>query len=213
MTKLTKAEIRKLVKLHPLPDGVQDAVLNRAELAEFLNTSPNTVSQWLRDGLPALRMGTNGQAYEFKASQCWAWKKHRDALDQAERTTAQEAITAIRLHLTGGKGGDSIEALPPKERREIYELQAAHEKWLRERNQTLPREEVEDLVEQLMRLFRDGVTAFADMMERRAKLSPEQTETLLGSGDDFLEEMQQTISRYFEAKPVNNEPERTSLFQ
>lgn len=205
-------DIEQLTKAHPLPNGVPDAVLNRSELAEFFGTSANTITEWIKAGMPVLRQGTNGTAYEFQASHCWAWKQNRDAALAADRQAAQETIAAMRLALTGGESGDSIQALPPKERREIIDLETAQERWKRERNMLLPREDVLELLESVLRLFRDGISNLPDYLEKRAGLTPDQTDSLIGASEDFLGEMERVITRYFETRPVDTTPERTSLF-
>ena len=53
------------VDAFPLPDGVDDGVLNRGQLAEALRVSEPSITSWIRDGMPVLSQGGNGQAITF----------------------------------------------------------------------------------------------------------------------------------------------------
>src|SRR3569623_659830 len=116
---LTREQIAELVVRYPLPEGVIDAVLNREELAEALGTSLNTVTSWLNMGMPALEWGRNGKPYELQLSACYAWNEARRRDEDARTAKAREASESMRLALVGGASGSSIEALDPKQRREI----------------------------------------------------------------------------------------------
>ncbi|OWJ69832.1 hypothetical protein CDV50_16055 [Haematobacter massiliensis] len=90
------------VSAWPLPDGVDDGVLNRAQLAKAFRVTENTITKWLGLGMPALSEGQNGVAYEFQLSHCYAWRQHRDekaraAKQRGDHLAAQAALAFRNL--------------------------------------------------------------------------------------------------------------------
>lgn len=201
-----------LLKRFPLPDGVPDAVLNKRELADFFGVSAPTVDAWVSDGLPAISEGTNGRSWEFQASAAWAWKCARDEGERIKSTEAQAAIAAMRLALIGGKSGNSIQSLPPKERQQLYDVEAAYERLKRERNQSLDRDEVAAVLTDLLRIVRDGVSTLPDTLERVASLDGKAVNKTVDACDELLEELERTIARFFADRPIITRETRTDLF-
>jgi phage terminase Nu1 subunit (DNA packaging protein) len=199
---LTEAELVKLVAEFPLPDGVPDALLNRQELSEFFGVAANTITAWMSQGLPIARQGTNGQAYEFQASHCYAWRKHRERGERERSAEAQSAIRAMRLALTGGKPGDSIEALSPKEKQEAIAAQLTYEQFQRTRNELIDRGDVVELLEGLFSTVRDVLASLPDTLERENLIQPTNAEKVIWICDGTLEDMQGRISRFFEIRPL-----------
>lgn len=205
-------DIAELVARFPLPEGVPDAVLNKRELADFFGVSLPTLDAWVMDGLPALTEGTNGRSWEFQASAAWAWKCSRDESEKVKSTEAQAAIAAMRLALIGGKSGNSIQSLPPKERQQLYDVEAAYERLKRERNQSLDRDEVRQVLDDLLRTVRDGVSVLPDKLEREANLDGKAVDKALEACDDLLEELENAVRRFFDARPVITRETRNDLF-
>jgi len=205
-------EIAALVARFPLPSGVPDAVLNKRELSDFFGISLPTLDAWIADGLPALVEGTNGRQYEFQASAAWAWKCNRDEGDRIKSTEAQAAIAAMRLALIGGKSGNSIQSLPPKERQQLYDVEAAYERLKRERYQSLDREEVNQVLNDLLRMVRDGISALPDTLERVATLDGKGVTASMEACDELLDELERVITRFFADRPEVTREERTDLF-
>ncbi len=205
-------DIEALVKAYPLPEGVPDAVLNKTEVAEFFQFSEPTIAAWIRDGMPFVEEGTNGRSYKFMASQCWAWRQSKKAGEEQQRSEARAAIEAMRLKLIGGEVGDTIRALPPKERQQLYDVEAAHLKLCRERNQTLQREDVSEVMTEVLRLCRDGVNQLPDVLEREVNLGPKAVAVAIQHCDTVLEELHRTMERYFADRPIVTREERVDLF-
>ena len=65
--------------------------LNKSQLARALNVSEPTVDRWIGDGMPVLSAGTNGRSYEFQLSECFAWRKAREAERAAVAGRARHA--------------------------------------------------------------------------------------------------------------------------
>jgi len=199
---LNEKQIAQLVKQYPLPDDVPDAVLNRDQLAKAFSTSVNTITAWIDKGMPMLAAGKNGQGYEFQLSQCWAWRQ-ADLADQQRRSDeADEAVKAMQLALIGGETGNGIDSLAPRDKREILMAQLAMEDFQRQRNELIRREDVVALLEDVFSLFRDGVGAFPDQLERKAGISGKAIELAFDAGDELLIELKQKIEAFFAARPL-----------
>jgi len=209
---MTDADIADLVARFPLPEGVPDASFNKRELADFFAVSLPTLDAWIGDGLPALVEGTNGRSWEFQASAAWAWKCARDEGERIKSTAAQASIAAMRLALVGGKAGNSMQSLPPKERQQLYDVEAAYEKLRRERNQTLDRDEVKAVMNDLLRIVRDTLSMAPDTLERKVGLDGKGVEAATEVCDDILAALDQRISKFFADRTVITREARTDLF-
>jgi phage terminase Nu1 subunit (DNA packaging protein) len=199
---LTDAEIAALVARHPLPEGVPDAVLNREELAEALGASLNTVTAWINAGMPVSETGRNGKPYELKLSHCFAWNEARKHSEELRSDNARTAIAAMRLALVGGRSGDSIEALDPKQRRDILTAQLAHEQLEAERNRLLKREDVRELLEAVFALVRDTLDSAPDRIEREEPtLTPKAVNALVEICDGIADEMARKMEAFWTARP------------
>jgi phage terminase Nu1 subunit (DNA packaging protein) len=184
---LTEAGVAALVARYPLPAGVHDVVLNREELAEALGTSLNTVSAWINSGMPVQAIGTNGRPYELRLSHCFAWNEARKHGEEVRGAEAREAISAMRLALVGGKSGDSIEALDPKQRRDILMAQHAYEELAKARNQLIPRRDVVEAFETACTIIRDALEVAPDRLERlEPLLTPKAIDALVEMHDDLI---------------------------
>lgn len=209
---MNDADIASLVERFPLPEGVPDAVLNKRELTDFFGVSLPTLDAWVMDGMPALSRGTNGREWEFQASAAWAWKCNRDEGERAKSTKAQAAIAAMRLALIGGKSGNSMQSLAPKERQQLYDVEASWEKLKRERNQSLDRDEVVQVLTDLLSMVRDGVSSLPDSLERKLNLDGKGVDIAVEACYDMLEELDAVIKRFFADRPPITREARTDLF-
>lgn len=200
-----------MVRRHPLPEGVPDEVMNKEALALAFNTSLNTIDKWLTAGMPVLERGKNGQAYELQLSQCWAWKQARDD-DSAKRSAAMNmAAQAMRLALVGGESGESIDALTPKQKREVIETQMAYEAFQKSRNELISRKDVTDLCEEIFSLIRDVLNAMPDRLEREADLDARAVERSIAICDDTMADASRRIREFFNARPVTTGRQRKDL--
>ncbi len=85
------------VSAWPLPEGVEDGVLNRSQLARAFSVTDNTITKWVSQGMPLLSEGQNGVAYEFQLSQCWAWKNARDEKARAAKLRGDQIAAQAML--------------------------------------------------------------------------------------------------------------------
>ena len=85
---------------YPLPEGVQDATVNKGQLAEAFAVSETTVDKWLRKaGFPILEGGANGVAYKFQLSAVWAWREAQKAQTRAEQEATNDSVRQLRMQL------------------------------------------------------------------------------------------------------------------
>jgi phage terminase Nu1 subunit (DNA packaging protein) len=183
---------------HPLPDGIADAVVNRAQLAEALAVSEPTIDRYRKDGMPVMQEGTNGQAYQFVLSECWAWVQERTADRKAHDARAQESVQQLRLQVLGGSLGESEMALTPKERGEIYAAEVNYTRLATERGQLIPRAEVTELLDHVLATVRSSVMGLPDRLSRDAGLTGRQAEQAVAVTDDLVAEIHRTLGSYVE---------------
>ncbi|WP_420578794.1 hypothetical protein [Oceaniradius stylonematis] len=209
---LTDSDLERLVAEFPLPDGVEDVVLNREELADHLATTVNTVSQWIGAGMPVQQEGGNGKAYELRLAHCYAWRqaKKRDQDLRSEKVRRNAA--AMRLALVGGASGESLDALDPKQKREILAAQIEQERFMRHRNELLPRDDVRDLLEHLFAMVRDTMEAAPDRVERVEAIPPKAVQAMIDVCDGVVDEVRMRIENFWDLRRPDKRSERKDLF-
>lgn len=177
-----------------LPAGVEDSVLNRAQLARALNKSEPTITAWLSEGLPYITEGTNGRAWEFQLSECWAWMKRREKAESDRHTAAEASVRQMRLALIGGTDLDDGRAsLSPKDQRELYEAERSFNATAAQRGELVRRGEMVSLLEDVFLTVRDSVTSLPDRLEREAGVSGKAVELAIRICDGILTEAQKRI--------------------
>ena len=209
---MTDAEITEMVARFPLPESVADVVLNKSELADFFAVSLPTLEAWIKAGLPWVSEGTNGRSWEFQASVAHAWRCARDEGDRLRSTEAQAAIAAMRLALVGGKVGDSLQSLPPKDRQQLYDVEAAYERLCRERNQSLDRDEVIVVMTKLLQIFRDSLQMLPDTLERKLGLDGKAADVAVEHCDNTLMVLEDTVEKFFSDRPITSRDVKRDLF-
>lgn len=184
-----------LVKRHPLPAGVADAVVNKKLLAHALDVSATTVDAWLVDGLPYVEKGTNGRSYSFRLSVCFAWARERTATAARSEAQAQDAAAQLRLQLLGGSVADESRAgLSPKEHREALEVEMAAMKAAQMRRDLVRADEVATGFEAAFVVIRDGFDAAPDALALELGLTPAQTERVQIILDEILRKAQSKVA-------------------
>lgn len=210
--RLSESEILDLVERYPLPEGVEDCVMTQQELAEAMQVSVPTVTAWITKGMPVEQEGGTGKAYELRLSACWAWRQAQKAEESLRTEKVRRAQAAMRLALIGGAEGDSVMGLDPKTRREIISAQIEHERFQRERNQLLRREDVREAFDIALTLIRDGLNAAPDIIERRFALEPKIIDALIDICDEIQAGVRDSLDGFWRDRPVRD-PQKTDLFQ
>lgn len=185
---------------YPLPRGVEDAVVNRAQLADALAVSEPTIDRYRKDGMPVLVEGTNGQAYQFQLSDCWAWLQARTDEKKVLDERAAHSVRQLRLEVIGGTVGDSEMALTPKERQALYDVEFSYNRLARERGDLVPLAEVTELLDHVLSTIRSTLTGRPDRLSRDAALTGRQAEQAVVVTDDVLAEMHRTLGAYVATK-------------
>ena len=122
------------------------------------------------------------------------------------------AAQAMRLALVGGQSGESIDALTPKQKREVIETQMAYEEFQKRRNQLIGRDDAIELFETLLGLIRDVLNALPDRLERDADLDARAVERTIEICDDTMIAAKTQVAEFFDARRVSHERERSDLF-
>lgn len=179
------AEESALVARFPLPDPVTDCLVNKTQLAEALDVSVPSVTDWLRKGLPVEDAGTNGKAYSFRLSVAWAWRQKQLASEAAARRAADDSINQLALHLTGGtvnlEPGVSV-----AEQRGLMQTAMLRDQAARQRRELVPRAEVVELFEALGVSIRSALDALPDRLGRDLGLEGRDLERVETACDDIM---------------------------
>jgi hypothetical protein len=173
---------------YPLPKGIPDETVNRAQCAKALGVSESIVTKYLEKGMPVLKRGTNGQAYEFQLSEVYAWKMLRKEEEQAEKAAADSAAEQMAMlfrneddddeHTTRGMSTDAVK----KEAAAIFEYDKAKEA----RGFLVKRDKVERLFEDILIEFRTQIVTLVDFAEMEFGLSPEEVKKMQQRCDGVL---------------------------
>lgn len=182
---------KALVARYPLPQGVQDVLVNKNQLAAALDVSTTTVDKWLvlPDGerIPWVERGTNGRSYVFRLSVAYAWRRDRDAAEEAARKVADDAVAQMRLDLLGGSVQDQARAaLSPKEQAEALKVE---KEWIlaaAARREFIRADEVAEAFEAAFSTIRDGLDAAPDRLARELSLGGAEVEAMTGILDEIL---------------------------
>lgn len=178
-----------LLAKFPLPEGVDDAVLNRAQLAIALDVSENTITKYISNGMPVLSMGQNGREYEFQCADCYAWVMSRDELLRAKKDRSDAAAAQLSL-LFRNEDTDKSHAPAPtltakqisEESRAIFDRDRAAE----QRGDLVRAPRMRELLEDMLVDFKRTITTVVDYCEMEYGLSPAEIEKLEKRCDQFL---------------------------
>lgn len=184
------AEEAALVADYPLPDGVPDAVVNKAMLEVALGVSQTTISAWLRrpnNPLPYETAGTNGRSYEFRLSAAYAWMRNMQARDARNRAEAEAASNQLALALLGGETAAPQDGrLSLSDQRKLLEVELLRTQAARGRGDLLWRDDVLAGLEDIFAALRDGLDALPDRLARELGLEGRDLETCERACDDVL---------------------------
>lgn len=185
------------VSLYPLPEGQEDGVLSRVQIARAFKMSENTITKWTSQGMPVEASGGNGTAYEYRLSHCYAWRMQRDTNLRAEKSrgdniAAQAAMSFRNLDIDQ----EEIEGkLTAKELREWSEAEYQRNKAAQQRGDLVRSDRTRALLEGLLVNVRMAIDTLPDFMEREFGLTSRQVAQAQERCDEVLIEMQTTIAR------------------
>lgn len=197
------------VAAHPLPEGVEDAELNKTELAGALSVSTNTVDRWVQQGCPVEEGGANGKAYVFRLSEVWAWYQSSKRAAEERRQAASRAVEQMRLHFLRLGDDQGAAELSLKDRRELAQAELVWMQAAARRRELVPVEEMVDLLERVLGELRDALSALPDRLARELGLDRAQVERAVELCDQALEEARTRIERAeLEPRPLEEVEDR-----
>lgn len=131
--------------------------LNKGELAQFFEVSPQAVDGWIRRGCPYVEKGRPGQPWVFDALDVAKWRF-------GEQTESQALIDP--------------DLLPPTDRKAWYESEAKRRELQRSDRELIPASEVEHCVARAFSTLAQGLRSVPDNIERRTGCAPELIEAI-----------------------------------
>lgn len=179
-------ELAEMLHRFPLPETILDADMNQEEIAQAFGSTVNTVSKWIREGMPVAQTGGNGRAYVLRLSHCWAWRKAREADAEKRNRHNENQISMLRAEFLGVEVHDPAAQLSAKERRELAEADMRWSEAQMRRRRLVPLEDVVELLESLGKIVRDGLESMPDRLERELDLTPAQVAAVGNIGADIL---------------------------
>lgn len=182
---------------HGLPENVDDADLNRQQIADALGVSVVTIDRWQKTGMPVVQEGTNGQAYVFRLSDCWRWKAESDASASEADAKAEASVGQMRLALLGGEEDQTGRELSPSDRKQLLEAEHYWTKMAQARGELIKTEDMVEFLDDLFSLIRDGLGALPDRLARECNLEGQQIERAITACDDTLTETRNKIAERF----------------
>jgi phage terminase Nu1 subunit (DNA packaging protein) len=180
-------EIEEALRRFPLPDGLSDAVVNRAQLATALGVSENTITKYVTQGIPVITAGANGQSYEFQLSECYAWRMWRD--DEVRAIKAAGDAAARQMAMLFRNSDDDDDDQPFMSARQIQEEADADYRRQRAaelRGELVRASKMRVLLEDILMEFRTSITTLVDYCEIEFGLKPDQTDKLQRRCDQAL---------------------------
>lgn len=185
------------LSLWPLPKGVEDGVLNRAQLARAFQVSENTITKWISQGMPALSQGQNGVAYEFQLAHCYAWKMARDEKARAERLRgdhlAQQAALAFR-NLDDDQEAEEA-GLTADEMRKWAEAEYHRNRVAEQRGDLVRSDRVRTVMEDAIMVVAASLEALPDWLELEMSLTPVQVQAVQTHIDHIRVEMRAELEK------------------
>lgn len=186
----------------PLPDGVDDGVLNRAQLARAFNVQGNTITDWIGKGMPVLSQGQNGVSYEFQLSHCYAWRQSREdraRLDRerGERLASQAAMAFRNLDEDQAEEESSLTA---EDLRKWSEAEYHRNRVAEQRGDLIRADRVRASLEDIFVTFGTAMETLPDFAEMEFGLSPDQVDKMKSRCDQTLEEVRRKLDELY-ARP------------
>ncbi len=181
----------------PLPQGVEDGVVNRVQLAKAFSVSENTVTKWIGQGMPVLAEGQNGVSYELMLSHCWAWRMWREektkaVKDRGDHIAAQAALAFLNL---GDEAPEDGQPMTAAETRAWSEAEFHRNKVAEQRGDLLRVGRVRQAMEDVLVGFGTALDTLPDWAEMEFGLTPDQVQTLQDRADAIRSEARGVIER------------------
>ncbi|WP_406720712.1 hypothetical protein RPE78_12280 [Thioclava litoralis] len=172
---------------YPLPDTVEDQIVNRTQLARALNKTEPIISKYLDQGMPVVARGSNGQSYEFRLSECYAWKMWRDGETQRRFEASERASAQMSLLFRNDEDADPNEqVLTAAQIAEEADADYKRSRAAEARGDLVRRARMQALVDDVLTIFRNSMMSLPDYAEVEFGLEPLQVDKLQRRCDEVL---------------------------
>ena len=179
------------VSAWPLPEGVEDGVLNRSQLARAFSVTENTITKWVSQGMPLLSEGQNGVAYEFQLSQCWAWKNARDEKARAAKLRGDQIAAQAMLGFRNLDADQEEEEghLTADDIRKMSEAEYHRNRVAEQRGDLVRADRVRALFEESLVRIGTSLDTLPDFLEMKFGLTAEQVADVEQRTDQLREKI------------------------
>jgi len=193
-------QLEEALRRFPLPEGQTDMTVNRRQCATALDVSEPMITRYLEQGLPVLSRGSNGQAYEFRLSEVYAWKMHRDAEARKQDEAAERAAMQMRLLFRNeDEDAEAAGVLTATEIAQEADADYKRNKAAELRGELTRVGRVREVFEDVLVEFRNQVTTLVDFAEMEFSLKPDQVEKMQRRCDAALVAARQNLDRSYPA--------------
>lgn len=190
------AELQELLDRYPLPADIKDVNLNKDGVARALNTTLPTLNRWMeKPGFPMIQPGGAGRNYVFRLSHVYAWWRNDQEQQELRSKQVQASIEKMHALQLGLELDDPQAKLTAKQRKELAEADYQWSRATMMRRQLVRLDDVQVLLDDLMRSFRESAEALTDRLERELHLTPKQLEAVSRASRDALEALAERIER------------------
>ncbi len=198
---ITDDELVQARQMFPLPDDVEDVIMNRAQLATAFDTSENTIGKWVGKGMPVIETGTRGNAYQFQPSDCYAWRMWQSAAEKARKQLANASANRLRAKfLNVSEADDPSLKMTARQVKDEAEAEKARIHVAAMRREYVHAGDMRELLEDVFMIVRNGLETVPDFAEMELSLTPEQVVTLKERCDQVLVDIQTRVTTEFGPK-------------
>ena len=147
-------------------------LVNKAELAEANDVSPQTVDAWIRRGIPYVQRGGRGTQWVFNLLECarWRWGSTEESEDDPEK-------------------------MPAKDRLDWYRGARERTKHLQECGELLPAADYERELSSAFKAIAVTLESLGDVLERDCGIPPDAVERVNAVCDRERDAMYQRITQ------------------
>lgn len=155
-----------------MADGDGKLLVNKGELARMFRVSIPTIDNWIADGAPVDKGGSNGVPYEFDFHAVKAWRDEKDRLAAEAEAERQRRIHAQQAELFGD--GDRLAPQGVSHIRESLEAERLAIIVGQQKGNLVAREDVRADFAAVFGVVRQHMLGWAATLTRSGGLSPEQ---------------------------------------
>lgn len=165
------------------------AYLNLEQTAAAFGVSLPTVRGWIRLGMPVVKEGTNGAAYEIDPSAVTAWLRQREDAERAARQEVEAASAQVTLFLGGdvAAGKPASEPLSIEEKFKLVQMEQLITKLRRDKGELVPLADVQAVWSRVLIEARAQLTGLPDRLAKHGDMTREQRTLIEQSVNDTLE--------------------------